>query len=517
MRPVPRPLPYLLAALAAATALSAQAVERADTPPLHALRLSFDPKVETWDAAFWSGTRRPLGWFLTGDSVGGAIPAVSRLQQDIRTAGALPGFIASLGRGQLVALAERRTLPITADFGITRRLAIGVMVPVVRVEVREHFRLDSATANLGANPRWSDATNDTLYANFFSEFDTSLTRLDQNINTGHYNCPSSPECAQAQALSAQAHAVHDALYRSVYGAAGVGYAPFLPTDSSDGGKAVAANIAQLQQALAADTVTGFTHGFLLPSQRLDGATFESLLLDPSLGFSTHALEDTPRFYRWWLGDVELSATYRAVVLAHYVAAVSGVVRLPTGHLDSPRDPLDLSTGDHQRDLELRLTQELSVGRLWLNLSLRGAQQAAGMRERLVAPATAFFAPAAAAAPLRWDPGDYVAADFAPLYRFNRFFAAGVTAGYFRKARDHYSFRTAQDSVDLATRLGMPTAAGVLDAGSEVRYARLGVTATYTGPLLEGGASIERTTSGAGSFVPAATVFRLVLRTSHRLF
>jgi hypothetical protein len=513
---VPRSLAYLLAALAAATALSAQAVERADVPPLHALRLSFDPKVETWDAAFWGGTRRPLGWFLTGDSVGGTIPAVTRLQQDIRTAGALPGFIASLGRGQLVARAERRTLPITADFGVTRRLAIGVMVPVVRVEVRESFRLDSTTANLGANPR-IDFANDSLYTNFFTQFDTSLARLDQNIATNHYSCPGTPACAQAQALSAQAHAVHDALYRSVYGAAGSGYAPFLPTDSSDGGKAVAANIAQLQQALVADTAPGFTHGFLLPSQRLDGGTFGRFLGDTSFGFGAGAFQDTPRFYRWWLGDVELSATYRAIVTSHYVAAVSGVVRLPTGHQDSPRDPLDLSTGDHQRDLEVRLIQELSLGRLWLNLSVRGARQAAGIRERLVAPVTAFFAPPAAAAPLRWDPGDYVAADFAPLYRFNRFFAAGVTAGFFRKARDHYTFRTAQDSVDLATRLGTPTAAAVLDAGSEVRYARVGVTATYTGPLLEGGASIEQTTSGAGSFVPAATVFRLVLRVSRRLF
>src|SRR5258708_26129326 len=120
MRPVPRTVPALLVALAAAVTLSAQAVERTDIPAPGRLRLSFDPKIEQWDQAFWSGTRRPLGWFLTGDSVGGAIPAVSRLQQDVRTAGGLPGVIARLGRGQLVVLSERRTLPITFDYGITR-------------------------------------------------------------------------------------------------------------------------------------------------------------------------------------------------------------------------------------------------------------------------------------------------------------------------------------------------------------------------------------------------------------
>jgi hypothetical protein len=303
----------------------------------------------------------------------------------------------------------------------------------------------------------------------------------------------------------------------VYGAGSGGYAPFLPTDSSDGGKAVAANIAAIQQALAADTAPGFTHGFLLPSQRLAGVTFDGLLNDARLGLSSHTFEDTPRFYQYWLGDVELSVTYRALVTSRYVAAVSGVLRLPTGHQDSPGDPFDLAAGDHQRDLEARLTQELVLGRLWLNLSLRGAQQAAGIRTRLVAPPTAIFASPASRAVLSWDPGDYVAVDAAPMYRFNRFFALGVTAGLFTKGRDSYTYRTAQDSVNLAARMGAPVTAAILDGGSAMRFTRIGVTASYTGPVVEGGVTIERTVSGAGWDVPAATVFRLVMRTSLRLF
>jgi hypothetical protein len=514
MRSVPRILSVLLVALAAAATLSAQAVERTDIPAPGRVRLSFDPKIEAWDDAFWSGTRRPLGWFLTGDSAGGTIPAVTRLQQDVRTAGALLGFIASLGRGALFVRAERRILPITLDYGITKRLAVGVMVPLERVRVREHFRLDSATANLGANPRWTDPA---AFTAFFTEFDSTLAHLDQNIQTGHYGCPGSPECAQAQALSAQGHSVRQALYEASYGTGAGGYAPFLPTDSSDGGKAIAASIAQIQQQLANDTVAGFTTGFLLPSQRLDGGTFESLLIDESVGFGGHVFQDTPKFYQWWLGDVELSATYRAIVTPHYIAAVSGVLRLPTGHQDSPRDPFDLSAGDHQLDLEARLTQELTLGRLWLNLSLRGAQQAQGTRSRLVAPPTAFFAPLAADAALRWDPGDYVAADIAPMYRFNRFFAVGITVGFFTKGRDSYTFQTAQDSVNVAARLGAPASAAILDAGTATRYTRMGVAATYAGGLFEGGVSIEQTVSAGGSDVPAATVFRLVMRTSRRLF
>jgi hypothetical protein len=71
-------------------------------------------------------------------------------------------------------------------------------------------------------------------------------------------------------------------------------------------------------------------------------------------------------------------------------------------------------------------------------------------------------------------------------------------------------------VALAARLGAPTPASVLDAGTAERRLRLGVAVTYVGPVLEGGFSIEQTVSGAGG-APAATVYRIVLRTARRLF
>ena len=55
------------------------------------------------------------------------------------------------------------------------------------------------------------------------------------------------------------------------------------------------------------------------------------------------------------------------------------------------------------------------------------------------------------------------------------------------------------------------------AGTAERRLRIGWAMTYLGPVFEGGASIEQTVSGAGSAVPAATVFRLVMRVSRKLF
>ena len=104
-----------------------------------------------------------------------------------------------------------------------------------------------------------------------------------------------------------------------------------------------------------------------------------------------------------------------------------------------------------------------------------------------------------------------------MLRLGNSFAAGVTAGYYTRTRDRYTFLNAQDSSAVAARLGGPVSASILDAGTAERRLRIGWAMTYLGPVFEGGASIEQTVSGVGSAVPAATVFRLVMRVSRKLF
>jgi len=165
-----------------------------------------------------------------------------------------------------------------------------------------------------------------------------------------------------------------------------------------------------------------------------------------------------------------------------------------------------------------VVQEATIARrLWLNLSVRAGQQRPGMRDRRVAPQDAWLVPSAAQARLDWDPGDYVGVDFAPLLRLGAHLGAGMTLGYFTKARDHYTFASVTDSLDLATRLGTPRSASVLDAGTSERRTRLGFAVTYTGPNIEGGLSFEQTVNGYGGLIPVTSVVRIVMRTSRWLF
>ncbi|HXF94802.1 MAG TPA: hypothetical protein VNI61_01750, partial [Gemmatimonadales bacterium] len=483
----------LVLALCWPLGVEAQAVPRADIPPRGAVKVTFDPLIELWDEQFLGGRRVRLDAPLDGDTVGDAyIPLLARLEQDVRTAGDFPGFRTSLGNVVFGLRHERRTTPITAEVGVTDRLSLGIRLPLVRVFTRVALRTDPTGATLGLNPLMTDATAAASYQAFFADFDQALTRLQQNIAGGSYGCPGSAQCAQATAFLAQARGVRDALGRSVYGTGTAPSAPFLPLAASEGGARISANLARIQQELSGTWgVTGFTSAFLMPAEPVDAAGLAAVLADTAYGFGVAPFTATPRRLRYWAGDLEVAARYRIVARSGYAATLGALARIPTGHPDSPNDVLDVPTGDGQLDLEGQLVQELTLpGGLWVNASLRVGVQRPGERERRVAPPDAFLVPRAALARLRWDPGDYVAADLAPMLRLSGHVAVGATLGYLARRRDRHAFLTPQDSMDLALRLGVPTAASVLDAGTASRLVRLGVAATYVGPAVEGGLSVE---------------------------
>src|SRR5947209_5574502 len=510
---------FTIPALARGVSLAAQTVERADVAGHGKLRVTFDPRIVGWDAQFVNGARLPLGLPLTGDTVGAtAIPVVARLEQDVRVASGVPGFVANLGQSLLSVRQERRTTPITAELGLSDRLSLSVSVPIVRVATRAHLQISSKGANLGLNPFLRGVANSgASYGAFFTQFDTSLARLDANIAGGGYGCPASRQCA-AQAFLDSARVVRGVLYEAVHGVAQTG-SPFMPLDSSDGGRAIAQVVSYLQtRDSAAFNIIGFRDPVLLAHDTLSVDFVAGAIIDSANGFGYRALPFRDSF-RFALGDLEVAAKYRIAGGAHYAAALVALVRLPTARRDSAGEWLHPSIGDHQVDLEARLVQELIVGsRLWLNLAIHGGIQRPGTQVRRVAPFGTILVPIAATSELRWDPGDYAGVDFAPLFRLAPQFAAGVTAGYWTKQRDRYAFRSPQDSLDLASRLGAPTSAALLEQGTSERRLRLGVALTYVGPNVEGGFSIEQTVSGgSGAVTPAAAVYRIVLRTSRKLF
>src|SRR6266436_5201088 len=179
-----------------ASVAAAQAVDRTDVPARGVLRVTFDPRIMTWNDQFTDAGRMKLGAPLTGDTVGGRyIPVVSRLEQNVRVVSGISNFVASLGAGLLSVRQERRTYPTTAEIGLTNRLSVSLMVPMVRVATRASFQYSARGANLGVNPLVFNALGargtDSV---FFAQFDTALAQLDRQIAAGQYGCGASATC-----------------------------------------------------------------------------------------------------------------------------------------------------------------------------------------------------------------------------------------------------------------------------------------------------------------------------------
>jgi len=493
--------------------VAAQAVDRTDTPRGGALRISFTPQTQVWEQLYTPGGRQPLGAGLNGDSAAAVVPAIARLQQDVQALTGIAGYVASLGRELLAVRAERRIMPIGFEYGITSRLSVGFTIPIVRVNVREGYRRQPEGATIGLVSQ-----EDSLgYTTFFTNLGTALTRLQNNMASGAYGCPASPECARANAVLSQGQLLQQTLDSAVHGSG----SHYLPVAGSTAGQALVTVVDELQRALA-DTfsITAFTtDSLLLPAAGIvSPGDVESILEARTNGLDLSPYTGTPRRLRFFTGDVEVTGKYRFLSGAAYAAAAQVILRLPTGHQDSPNDPFDIATGDHQVDVEGRFAGELTLlRRIWLNVAVRGGRQFQGDRVRRIGPADQPFLPSTTLASLRWDPGDYIGVDFAPLYRFSPTFAAGLTTGYYRQQQDRYTFRSPQDSVTLAAQIGAPVDLSVLEAGTAIRHTRVGFAVTYAGPRLEGGLSVERTVSGAGGRVPVATLFRIVIRQTILLF
>jgi hypothetical protein len=515
---LPLLLPLAAAVLRPVASLAAQAVDRTDTPRRGALRVTFDPATMTWERNFTPAGRAGIGAALNGDSAAATLPSVALIQQHTRTLTGLAGYIASLGHDLLAIRAERRVMPIGLEYGISNRLSLGVTVPIVRVQVRAGYTLHPPGANVGFGPRTS--ADSAQYTAFFSSLDAALNQLAKNISDSLYgSCSSSAACTRAQALLAQGQALRQSLDHIVFGVPDTA-GRYLPLTGSDAGRQITALVTGLERALA-DTFqvpSLANESFRLPTEAIvDPSDAAALLAARDSGLRLAPYGDTPRRLRFFPGDVEIQAKYRFLVTDAAAAAAAVVVRLPTGHQDSPNDPFDISTGDHQTDLEGRLTAEWTLlHRLLLNVSIRAARQLPGLRERRVGPEDDPLLPAGSFARLRWDPGDYVALDVAPMFRFSRQFSAGLTASYYRQGQDRYSFFSPADS-GFTIKNGGPADVSVLDLGTAIRFTRIGFAATYAGPRLEGGFSVEQTVNGYGGLVPVATVFRIVMRQTILLF
>ena len=221
-RPMPPlvPLPLLsrrvLAfALIAATPAAARAqvylshMEDAAPVPTGALRFRVTTAWTRFDERFATSGRTPLGDDISTAAFGAAqLPRLAPVERGLQTLAGDPAIKLSLGRIDAVSDARIVMTPIALEYGLTRRLSIGAMIPVIQTRRSFSLRVNPDSTRLGnvgyvpPRLRQTAATANTLVYDAFRRAADSLATLIARCPTN----PTANGCAAVNANAADADA-----------------------------------------------------------------------------------------------------------------------------------------------------------------------------------------------------------------------------------------------------------------------------------------------------------------------
>ncbi|GAC1516724.1 MAG: hypothetical protein NVS1B4_13360 [Gemmatimonadaceae bacterium] len=329
-----------------------------------------------------TGSLEPLGASLTLDSLGvRQLPQLAPTQTRIRTLAKAPTFALSLGNSVANLDASIVRTPIHLEMGVTRRFALGVMVPYVRTRTVARFQVnpDGTRASVGLNPLLSPdqraqalGQNGRLYQQFASASD-SLALL---IVACSVSPTASPQCAPiladpfgASALVVESNAFAGSL-KLVYGGGATTFSPVVPVVRSRIQSAIDAQIDTLDQRFQrflGATPRIVTRPFAAPGP-FALADADVLVTDTSsvAGIRGNRVGTVERSH---IGDIELGAKLLLIDAPSggnlrrlgWRSALTGVLRLPTGERPDADDFSSVRTDDGTGAVEIRAANEFTLG------------------------------------------------------------------------------------------------------------------------------------------------------------
>jgi hypothetical protein len=351
--------------------------------PEGAFRFKLSNVWTRYDGLFSAaGGTTPLGAALSADSLGSAqLPRLQPIESGLRTLASDPSLRLSLGQLQVISNARIVTTPISIEYGLTRRLSLGLLVPIVQTRrvAMATVKGDSTRANVGYVPlssRGDAAAQNLGVASAYKSAADSIGRLLTN-------CPANPGAAgcaavnanSADALAAQARAQSFADAVSALGTTATS-AIVAPRASSSLASTIDAQRVQLNQMLqqylgagagSAKSVFTAPTDFSYIDLQGNRATGAQGLLGSSLGGGLDSIHTTERI---GLGDIGVGATFLVMDRFSHDSSppprlqtrltVGGVVRLPTSRPDSAQSLVDIPTGEGA-GVELKTAWDMIVG------------------------------------------------------------------------------------------------------------------------------------------------------------
>lgn len=489
--------------------------------PAGLLRLSFLPSYANYNTLFDSaGLTRPLGADLSPDTAAANfLPTLFTVETAVRRITGDVTYRASLGAARTNLDADIRRFPLDAELGITDWLTLVVRVPVLKTRVQGAFTLDSTTGTVGWNQIAAEAANTLAQEQIkalLAQLDQAAAALEGRIATGDYGCPSSAQCADANALLARTRQLRTdlILLTGVLSTSGP-TPPVAPTASSAAGLRIAAEIADVRADLQTFGVSTAIGTLPLPTKRMSADDVDSLLGDTAYGYALLPLE-TVRIYEF--GDAEVGLRLGLLRGDRLRTTLHAGVRLPTGTRKSNLHVFDAGSGDRQMDIEVGLDAAVESARVGLAVTARYTLQLADQLTARLTPPERPIAPTAWELPYERDLGDVIQLAAYPSLRLSESFRAYGSVYFFRKGADSYAGGlTVPDplggpSVDLSRG----TAHRALSYGGGVYYRA--DRAHGGGQMLpiEAGLSYQAAFSGSAR-TPKSTMLNLYLRLCYRVF
>jgi hypothetical protein len=352
-------------------------LDDATTPPRGFLRLRTITAWTRVDGLFTTDGVQPLGGPFSGTAFGAdRFAPLGAIQSLVQSATAQP-FTLSLGQSRVDATAREEVLPLALEYGITRRLAVGITMPVVRKRATVQFRLDTAggfTANVGPNLHRTSTSASQTNAAVQSQFTAAVAALQDRLTSCAAD-PAGAGCAALAGREAEAQQLLQAsqgfatAVESLYGSDASEGMAFVPISGSTAQQEIAQRISDFNTQYRDLLASG--SDLLVAVPRAAGgiagvAEFQNFLTD-DLGRDSIATQE-----RVGIGDMELGVKF--LVLDRPRApggrtslqvALAGGVRLPTGSRDSPSDVVDMRLGEGSVVVDSRAIVDVRAGRFGL--------------------------------------------------------------------------------------------------------------------------------------------------------
>ena len=539
-----------------AAVLPAQSVrgigDDATTPARGVIRVQFSTAITDFTERYGQGTtglangsREPLGIDFSVDTLGVTqFPGLAAAQTALRTLTGNSGFTLSLGKSSLTEQVRVQTTPIQFEAGLSSRLSLGVMVPIVSARNQVVFNVNSGatTGNVSINAaRFGDATAAATNALLVSQVTAARTALAALLASCQSNPGSNAQCpsiiANAPTINANANAFTTGITQ-VYGTTAASGSPFVPHAASAADSAIRNRVTTFRTQYAQYGVTSIAATTLGPARSTSALTpdgFQSVLVDTSQKFLAAPLGTVTH---QGLGDVEVALKLRLIDTfgsrdtnrflprgLNFRQSFAGVYRFGTGAMDQPGNYLDIGTGDGkgQNDVEVRSFTDLVYGKhFFASVVARYNIQLPDQPTLRITDAPAqVFAEAWRERLVDRNLGDQLQVEVTPRWTLNDFFSVGVQYLFRKKGEDAFTGTFAVPTSESGLPAAVTLDASSLSLETAATEQRIGVGLTFSSVAAHarGKAKLpievqyfnSRTVTGSGGNVPRLSIHQLQVR------